>query len=63
MSKKSEPKTGRTTVPLTMPEGLSEQVEDAAERIGLSKQDTMRLALARGLPVLLAQLEQPVEAA
>jgi hypothetical protein len=30
--------------------------------VKLSKQDTMRLALERGLPVLLAQLTGPVAA-
>ena len=50
-------RSGRTTVPLVLPADLATEVADTAGSIGLSKADTMRLALKRGLPVLLKQLE------
>jgi hypothetical protein len=50
----------RTQVPLSLPEDLADKVDAAAAEVGLSKQDTMRLALERGLPVLLAQLSAAV---
>jgi len=49
-------KPSKVQVPLAMPEELASQVDAAAAAVGLSKQDTMRLALERGLPVLIAQL-------
>lgn len=55
-------KPGKVQVPLALPEELAVQIEEAAAAVKLSKQDTMRLALERGLPVLLAQLTQPVAA-
>lgn len=55
-------KPTKVTVPLALPEALATQIDEAAAVVRLSKQNTMRLALERGLPVLLAQLTQPVGA-
>lgn len=55
-------KPGKVSVPLALPEDLATLVDEAAAAVRLSKQDTMRLALERGLPVLLAQLTAPVAA-
>lgn len=46
----------RVTVPLTMPAELEDRVIEAAGKVGLSKQDTMRLSLDRGLDILVKQL-------
>jgi hypothetical protein len=43
-------------VPLRMPADLLKQIDAAAAEVKLSKQDVMRLALERGLKVLLVQL-------
>ncbi len=55
-------KPSKVQVPLALPEELANQIDEAALAVKLSKQDTMRLALERGLPVLLAQLTKPVAA-
>jgi hypothetical protein len=55
-------KPGKVQVPLALPVELAEQIDEASVAVKLSKQDTMRLALERGLPVLLAQLTGPVAA-
>ena len=49
-------------VPISMSEALAERVEEAARRVNLSKQDTMRLSLDRGLDVLVEQLTGKTEA-
>jgi hypothetical protein len=43
-------------VPFAMSEELASKVAVTAQKVGLAKQATMRLALERGLPVLEAQL-------
>jgi hypothetical protein len=53
----SEDASGRTvSVPFSMSEELARKVAATAQKVGLAKQPTMRLALERGLPVLEAQL-------
>lgn len=51
-------------VPVRMPADLEAKVQEAARAVGLSKQDVIRLAIERGLGVLVAQLsgEQPAAA-
>lgn len=39
-------------VPLTLPDDLKQLIADTAAEVQLSKQDTMRHALRRGLPIL-----------
>jgi hypothetical protein len=51
------------SIPVRLPAALDEQIEEASRVIGLSKQDTMRLSLERGLKVLTAQLLAPQAAA
>lgn len=53
MSNIKEGKPVRVNVPLSLPEELDQQVETAAEKLHMSKQDTMRQALIQGLPKLL----------
>ena len=46
-------------VPIRMPAELEAKIDAAAEKVKLSKADTMRLAIERGLDVLIAQLTTP----
>ena len=43
-------------VPIRMSAALEASIETASKKVKLSKQDTMRLAIERGLDVLIAQL-------
>jgi predicted DNA-binding protein len=63
MPKKKQTQPERVTVPFSMPTELDERVEEAARRLGLNKQSTMRLSLERGIDVLIAQLERVPEGA
>lgn len=45
-----------------MSEALESRVTETSKKINLSKQDTMRLSLERGLGILLAQLLPESEA-
>lgn len=56
MARKQSRKSERVTVPVSMTSALDEKIEEAARRVGLSKQDTMRLSMERGLSVLISQL-------
>ena len=60
MSKKSasESKTkhAAVTVPVRLPVDLDRKIADTAAQVGLSKQDTMRLSMERGLGILFSQL-------
>ncbi len=61
MSKETDPKAAARkprsiTLPLRMPEDLDRKVAMTAAEIGLSKQDTVRLSLERGLSILVQQL-------
>lgn len=51
------------SVPVRMPSVLDRRITETAEQLGLSKQDTMRLSMERGLKVLIAQLSAHHEAA
>lgn len=51
-----KPKTGTVRVPLAMSSELDSEIDTTAKSVGLSKQDTMRLAIQRGLKVLHAQM-------
>lgn len=44
-----------------MPEELATKVAEASRRVNLSKQDTMRLSLERGLEILVKQLTPEME--
>lgn len=54
--RKASLKRKNVVVPLAMSGELERKIELAAERVKLSKQDTMRLSIERGLEVLVAQL-------
>jgi hypothetical protein len=55
--KKPKAKKGTgMSVPVHMPAELQEKIESAAGQVRLSKQDVMRLAIERGLDVLITQL-------
>lgn len=61
MSKENDPQIAARrprsiTLPLRMPEDLDRKVTETAAEIGLSKQDTVRLSLERGLNILVKQL-------
>lgn len=49
----------RKPVPINMPPKLEAAVLATSQRIGLSKQDVMRLSMERGIPVLLRALGKP----
>lgn len=65
MSKKAESEDRRQSVPvpLRLTAELADLVSETAVSVKLSKQDTMRLALERGLTVLRQQLMKPALAA
>lgn len=48
--------SGRKNVPVSLDPELDQEINETARQVKLSKQDTMRLSMARGLPILLAQL-------
>lgn len=50
-------------MPISMTAEQDGKIGEAARAIGLSKQDTIRLSIDRGLPVLIAQLTQTGQAA
>lgn len=55
MSKSTRPKSAKkndVNVPLRMPAELESEVVSTAAEVQLSKQDTMRQAIRRGLPIL-----------
>jgi hypothetical protein len=52
----AEVNQGMRTIPLRLPEDLAAEVERAAAETRLSRQDVMRLAIERGVAILLAQL-------
>lgn len=55
-AKKDARKPQSVSLPLRMPVDLDQRVTAAAAEIGLSKQDTIRLSLERGLGILMEQL-------
>lgn len=56
MSDRKTRRPDAVSVPVRMPSGLDKRITEAADQLGLSKQDTMRLSMERGLKVLVAQL-------
>lgn len=46
----------RRNVPLAIDAELDQQITETARRLKISKQDAMRLSMARGLPILERQL-------
>lgn len=60
-SRRQKPATVR--VPLAMTAELDAEIEAASRKVGLSKQDTMRLSIDRGLKVLIAQMTSEPKAA
>ena len=64
MSKKAEPERRKESVPvpLRLTAELADLVSETAVSVKLSKQDTMRLALERGLTVLRQQLTPDIAA-
>lgn len=50
-----------TSTPVRMPEELDALVTATAAEIKLSKQDTLRLSIERGVQILKRQLGAPVE--
>jgi hypothetical protein len=64
MAKKQTPKAQPETVrvPLSMPAELDTLITTTAAEVKLSKQDTMRLSMERGLPILKRLLTMPADA-
>ena len=61
MSKeKTAPTKDSVSVPIRLPVELDQLITDTAAEVKLSKQDTMRLSLERGLSILKHQLALPV---
>ena len=50
-------------ISIRVPNELNEKAENAARATGLKKADVMRLAIDRGVDVLLAQLSKQMEVA
>lgn len=48
------------SVPVRLPMALDRRIKAAADQTTLGKQAVMRLAMERGIDVLLAQLKAPV---
>lgn len=63
MSERKPKRPDAVNVPVRMPSTLDRRITETAEQLGLSKQDTMRLSMERGLKVLIAQLSAHHEAA
>lgn len=49
----------QVNVPVSLPRELEREIVEVAKLTHLSKQDTMRQALFKGLPIVLAALTQP----
>lgn len=49
----------QVSVPVSLPPDLEKEINEVAKLTHLSKQDTMRQALFKGLPIVLAALTQP----
>jgi predicted DNA-binding protein len=59
----SEENKKSVNVPVRMPADLEAKVQEASKVVGLSKQDVIRLAIERGLGVLVQQMTgKPVAA-
>ncbi len=62
MAKNKTP-SDNISVPVRMPAALDELITSTAAEVKLSKQDTIRLSLERGLVILKRQLGTPVDGA
>lgn len=60
-NEKDAKRSGTVSVPVRMPAELDVLITDTAEAVKLSKQDTIRLSLERGLEILKRQLAMPVK--
>jgi len=60
MAKNKTP-SDNISVPVRMPATLDELITSTAAEVKLSKQDTIRLSLERGLVILKRQLGTPVD--
>lgn len=60
-NEKDARRSGTVSVPVRMPAELDVLITDTAEAVKLSKQDTIRLSLERGLEILKRQLAMPVK--
>lgn len=54
-----ERRSGSVSVPVRMPVELDQLITETAAEVKLSKQDTIRLSLERGVAVLRQQLAMP----
>ena len=52
-------RSGSVCIPVRMPEELDQLITETAAEVKLSKQDTIRLSLERGVAVLKQQLSMP----
>lgn len=48
----SNTKIGHVNIPIRLPGQIHEEVRRVAEKTNLSQQDTLRMAIERGLPLL-----------
>lgn len=53
-------RSGTVSIPVRMPVELDDLITTTAEQVKLSKQDTIRLSVERGLEILKRQLAMPV---
>jgi tetrahydromethanopterin S-methyltransferase subunit A len=51
----------KVVVPITLSRELEDKIIKASAAVKLSKQDTMRLSMERGIEILVKQLTGPVE--
>lgn len=56
-------RSGSVSIPVRMPVELDQLITDTAVEVKLSKQDTIRLSLERGVEILKRQLAMPAEKA
>ena len=58
MKLKKPKRIPQVNVPVSLPKELEREIMEVAKLTHLSKQDTMRQALFKGLPIVLAALAQ-----
>ena len=58
--REEKPVRDSVSVPVRLPKELDELITATAKEVKLSKQDTMRLGLERGMSILKQQLAMPV---
>lgn len=57
----TEPQSTDFNLSIKIPADLNEKADAAAKSVGLKKADVIRLAIDRGIDVVLRQLESKVE--